>query len=330
MHDKRLVVLEELKGASTEVFSKLTDMRSSGMAEIPKIEKRRTHARTRLVCISNPRGNRALANYNFGVEAVVELIGGLEDLRRFDLTVLVEKSQVDSKEINKLHRDAPAIPHVYTADLCKKLVLWTWTRTADEVVFAEGANEALITEAIRLCETFSEEVPIIDRGSTRYKLARLSVALAGRLFSCDETRQKLVVKPEHIQYVSQFLESQYSSPAFGYGEYSRAVALSQIVKDPDEVKKRIFTLPFPKDFVDTLLYTSEIEVKDFGDWCAYEKGDAISLLSYFVRKHALVREKCCYRKTAAFIDLLKTIKGSDDLKKMNRPDFIKEPSESQY
>ena len=32
MHDKRLVVLEEIKGTPIEVLAKLTDMRSSGIA----------------------------------------------------------------------------------------------------------------------------------------------------------------------------------------------------------------------------------------------------------------------------------------------------------
>ncbi len=68
-HDRRLVCLEEVKGAPVEVLGKLTDMRSSGVAEIPKFERRRAHSRTRLIWISNPRGNRTVASYSFGVEA---------------------------------------------------------------------------------------------------------------------------------------------------------------------------------------------------------------------------------------------------------------------
>ena len=324
MHDKRLVVLEELKGAHTDVIAKLTDMRSSGVAEIPKIEKRRTHARTRLVAISNPRGNKPLKSFNFGIEAIVDLIGGLEDLRRFDLTIIVEKGQVDSAEINKLHKDTPQVEHVYTASLCRRLVLWAWTRTVGDVVFAEGSLERLIDRSLHLCEQFSEDVPIIDRGSMRYKLARLAAALAARLFSCSDDCQQLIVKPEHIDYVAQFIEKQYSTPEFGYKDYSSALKLAESILDPDEINKRVLSTPFPKDFIDAILYQQDIEARDIADWCSWDKDTAISMLAFLVRKHALTREKTGYRKTAAFISLLKQVQASDILKKVDRPSYLKE------
>jgi hypothetical protein len=329
-HDKRFVALEELKGATTEVIGKLTDMRSSGVAELPKIEKRRAHARTRLAAVSNPRGDRPLKRYNFGIEAIVELIGGLEDIRRFDFCYLVAGSQVDATEINRLQRDRPAVPKTYTPELCRRLVLWAWTRTEPQVTFEPDASDAILAAAIQMCAEFTEIVPIVDRGSMRYKLARLSIALACRTFSClDDDQEVVVVRRCHVEYVVEFLRRTYSDPVFGYKDYSDAVKMAEAVVDPGLVKRKILETPFPKDFVEQMIHRNEIEPRDIGDWCGWDRGDAINLLSFLVRKHALQRDGRSYRKTSSFIDLLKELRGSKEMKEMERPDYIEE-SGNQY
>ncbi|MCK5614072.1 hypothetical protein KAR91_70060, partial [Candidatus Pacearchaeota archaeon] len=109
MHDRRYVTLEEGKGASVEIFGRMTEMRSSGIAEISKIEKRRAHARTRINLISNPRSGRPISAYNFGVETIKELLGALEDVRRFDMAIIVAANQVDPEDINKLNKCRPVV-----------------------------------------------------------------------------------------------------------------------------------------------------------------------------------------------------------------------------
>lgn len=140
MHDKRMVFLEELKGASIESIGRLTDMRSSGIAELAKIEKRRTHARTRILAASNPRvDGRTLSSYAYGVEVIRELIGGLEDIRRFDLFYLAASGDVDPALIS-----APWPENgqpLYGSDLCRELVLWTWTRHAHQCVLTDKVRD---------------------------------------------------------------------------------------------------------------------------------------------------------------------------------------------
>ena len=324
-HDKRIVVLEELKGAATEIIGKLTDMRSSGVAEIPRIEKRRAHARTRLIALSNPRGDRPLSKYNFGIEAIVELIGGLEDIRRFDFATLVASSQVDAAEINRFQRDAPKVPHRFTSLLCRRLLLWAWTRTPEQVVLPPETMSRIIDRAIKLCETYSEAVPLVDRGSMRHKLARLSTALACRLFSHvvgDPT--SVYVSPAHVDYVADFIDETYSNNVFGYKDYSDAVKMADSILEPDAITARILATPFPKDFIEQILYTREIEPRDLSDWCGWDKEDAIGLLSFLVRKHALQRDGRSYRKTSAFIEHLKALLTSNKLKAAEAPSFARE------
>jgi len=325
-HDKRLIVLEEIKGTSTDVIGKLTDMRSSGIAEIPKIEKRRTHARTRLIMVSNPRSDTALAAYNFGIEAVKELIGGLEDIRRFDAVLLVSSQQITAERLNTLQRLRPIIEHVHTGDLCRRLILWAWTRTPEQVVFTPEAVEAILTEATRLCAIFDETIPIIDRGSMRFKLARLAISLACRTFSCKDPFTVLI-KDCHVKYISNFLENTYTDAVFGYKDFSDSIATNNNLLSPEIISKRILQTPFPADFIKQVLYTNDIEMRDICDWCGWDKGDAIQMLSLLVRKHALQREGNGYRKTPKFIELLKKLMTSKQLQAGGRPDYIPDNEE---
>lgn len=321
-HDRRLVIFEEVKGASVEVIGKLTDMRSSGIAEIPKIEKRRTHARTRLLWISNPRSDKQLAAYNFGVEAIKELIGGPEDVRRFDLCYLASSRDVDPVHLNTLQRSRPSVKHVFTGELCRSLILYAWTRTEGQVLFDSEATKMILEGATDLSSQFTDRIPLIDRGSTRYKLARLAASLAARTFSTTDDLHVIYVRPAHVEFIVQFLQKTYSSATFGYEDYTQAMEITNTLLDPEKVKKQIKETPWPADFIKQILHRSYIELIDIQDWCSYDRVSAQELLSLLVRKHALTRERRAYRKTPSFIALLKKMLEEGDFPE--RPDFIEE------
>lgn len=316
-HDKRLVVMEEVKGASQDVLSKLTDMRSSGIAEIPKIEKRRAHARTRLIWLSNPRSNASMSSYNYGIEVLPELIGGLEDIRRFDVALIVSANEIDPIELNKLASSRPSISHVYTSDLCRALVLWVWTRDETQIEFTDTATQSVLKYATKLCEQFTDSIPLIDRGSMRTKLARLAAALAGRTFSCKDNLT-LLVRECHVEYVYSLLVSIYSSEVFGYDSLTAAIKATHTLKDPERIQHHIENTPFPQDVVDSLLHTTKIELQDIQDWCGWDRNGAMQLVSFLVRKRALARDGRAYRKTPEFIRLLKGMDIDD------RPSHIPE------
>lgn len=318
-HDKRLVILEEVKGASTEVIGKLTDMRSSGIAELDKIEKRRTLARTRLLALSNPRSDCPISSYNFGVETIPELIGGLEDVRRFDAFLIVAAQDVDSEKLNQYAKHRPIVEHVHTSELCRSLILWGWTREGTQVQFDTDAEELILDEATKLCQEYTDSIPIVDRGSMRLKLARLAAALACRTFSTTEDRLTLRIRKCHVEFICSFLRKTYSSTSFGYDRYTAAVKMTQELKDPDEIKHQLTQTPYPKDLIDNILHTARIEVQDVQDWCAWDRQTSLELVSFLVRKRALQRDGRAYRKTSRFIELLKQwlTDGVAD-----RPDFM--------
>jgi hypothetical protein len=307
--DRSLVILEELKGASTEVLSKLTDMRSSGIAEIPKIERRRALARTRLVMISNPRTSRPMGSFHYGVEAVHELIGSLEDIRRFDLAMAVAKGEVPDDVINMMPSGRKKVPHVATADVCKKTVLWAWTRKTEQIVLDKETTDAIVSASLFLCEKFSEAVPLIDQGTIRLKVARLVCALAARTFSSPDGYM-LVPLVSHVEFIKGYLDRIYSSSAMGYADFSAAQHLMSKVQEPEIVRKALRGTKHPADLASVMLRRDTISLEDIMSASSTDLDGSRNLLSLLVRKGALLRaSRTEYSKNPEFITILKAIQS---------------------
>lgn len=305
-NDRQLLIIEELKGSNVEILAKTTDCRSSGIAEIPKIKKGKTYSRVRLIINSNPRSSLRMHQYSFGLQAAVELIGNPEDLRRFDWVLIVSEAELNESTINMLQKHRPSVPHVYNSDLCRRLVLWAWTRTTEQVHFTEEAQARILQGATDLCEMFTQAVPICDKGSMRYKIARLAAACAARTFSCSEDYESIIVQWGHADYIIKTLQRIYSSSTFGYLDYTRAMQVTQTLLDPQAVRDKINETSFPKDLCENLLAATKIDLHDLQDWCAMDRENGLQLLSLLVRKHCLMREgRNHYRKTGQFISLLR-------------------------
>jgi hypothetical protein len=301
--------MEEVKGIPLETISRLTDMRSSGVAEISKIEKRRAHARTRLVMVSNPRSNRPVAAYNFGIEVIKELIGNPEDIRRFDFAVILAVSQVNADEINKLSSSRKAVEHKFTNDICRKRVLWTWTRDVNQIRIDDDAIDLCLKSATQLCNTYTEIMPLCDRGTMRLKLLRLAISLAGITFSTLNDNLKILqVKKCHVEYIVDWLNQQYSSNIFGYSDFTKAQMFANNISDSPMVVKWIKQTKHPKDLIEQLLHNDEITPNDLQDWCELDRDNTQQLISLFVRKHCVYRQGRGYVKTIEFITLLKKMK----------------------
>ncbi len=307
-NDKRLVVLEEVKGCDPDVIASLTDMRSSGIAQISRIEKKKAFARTRLIFISNPKSDRSISQYNFGIEAIRELFSGPEDIRRFDAAIIVSSSQVDIKDINRLSINRPKVEHRFTSDLCNRLVLWAWTRKKEQIFFKDDAVAEIQSASTELSDRYTELVPLVDRGTTRLKLARLAAALAARTFSAK--KGCLIIRKCHVEYIVNKLTAMYDDTTFGYKDFSKAQVHARRVRDVPVVKRQITGSKYPRDLVESLLYSDEITLIDIGDWCELDRNEARELLSLLVRKNAVYRIKRWYVKTSNFISLLKEMQSN--------------------
>lgn len=237
LNDRRLLVIDEAGNLSQEHIGRMSSMRSGGVAEIVKIHTEKTFARTRQIWISNPRGNKPLSFYSQGVLAVKEMIGAPEDIARFDIILTAASADVPLEIVNATRIDAP--PQIFTSDLCHQRVMWAWSRTSESVVWSEGATDAVLALAMQHGETYryGTEIPLVEPNEQRIKIARLSVATAAMFFSTDDEGSVVIVRPEHVEFVGQFLDTIYSKPSLAFTEFANNMRRRYEITGDDAVAR---------------------------------------------------------------------------------------------
>lgn len=314
LQDRRLLVLEELKGLHQEVFQQLTDVRSSGTAEITKIERQQTYARVRLIALSNPRTERAVATFNTGVAIIKELIGTLEDIRRFDGFYIARKEDVSEEVIGHLIRRE----HTYTTDYCKELVLWAWC--VKNTIFED--QNYLLARSKEFGRKYTDDVPLYDRGGGRYKIARLAAALACRTYSSNEDGTAVVIRKCHVDYICDFLQKIYDSDALGYKSYSEHRELLNNLQDEEKILAEINSFAHPRSMATSILTTENLTNNFMLTAVNCDNQEATRILSMLLRNHAVSKAKKdgMYFKTPAFIKFLKDSLANNEI--VDRPEYI--------
>lgn len=215
MNDRRIVVLDEISGLTLDEISQMSEVRSSGVAKLTKVEQDATLSRTRLLWLGNPRNNN-MSMYTYGVDALKPLIGNMEDIARFDLAMALRIDDVDSNEINRQHERTKMR---YSAEACHSLVLWAWTRQPDQIKWARGAEDRVFKLAIEMGQRYIEDPPLVQAANVRIKIARVAAALAARTFS-TKNGEDLIITTQHVEDAVTFMDRLYNMTTFGYAHRS--------------------------------------------------------------------------------------------------------------
>ncbi|MCK9520146.1 MAG: CHC2 zinc finger domain-containing protein [Dehalococcoidia bacterium] len=314
--DRRLIVIDEAGSLSYSDISKLSRIRSEGVAEITKIVAEKTTARTRLIWLANPRPksletSRTLADYNYGIDSVSELVGAAEDIARFDYVLNVGHNDVPSSEINCTH--TPSGELQYTSELCHKLVMWVWSRRSDQIVFDKGVEQFTMVKAQELAGQFTSKIPLIQNEDVRFKLARIACAVAGRVFSTEDG-ETLIVREEHVQYAYDFLRTIYGKPICGYAQMSSVERDRQTLANTDIIYNVLTNAGENFDsLIDGLLEHRMITLRDLRDYAALDQYQAQAIISELVRLRAIIKENSYYVKKPAFKMYLRKVKHEREL-----------------
>lgn len=230
LNDRRLVVMDEISGMSHEIIALMSDVRTSGTAQLTKIEHGQTNARVRSIWISNPRiGRNNQEKKVLGIDIIEDVIGNPEDIARFDIAMSVRETDVDPSAINRTF--SLGEPR-YDQSSSQQLVLWAWSRRPDQIVFTEAAVDRVYKNATKMANTFVFSPGLIQMGSAHEKVSRLAAAVAARLFSTDATGELVMVKPEHVDAACSFLWRLFSYDNFGYKSRSdRILRNREIAKE---------------------------------------------------------------------------------------------------
>ncbi len=217
LNDRRMCVIDETSGMLVEQIARLSEIRSSGIAKIEKIKTEQTMARTRLLWLSNPRKKGfGVTTFDKGVKAIPDVFGQPEDVRRLDLALCVASEEVSATMANS----SPKAVDDYYGEMNHDLVMFIWSRTPEQIIVPDDVQSHIRKWVISIDGIYSDTIPLIETSVFREKLVRMSVALAGRLFSVD-FKGRIIVKKEHVDYIMKYLKRIYSNERFQYEQYSR-------------------------------------------------------------------------------------------------------------
>lgn len=289
LNDRRLVIMDEVSGMSTEVISAMTNVRSSGEAQITKIESAKTRARVRSVWISNPRPSRFVDEKPInGIDILKGVIHSSEDIARFDLAMSVKEGDVQSSMINRLV-DTP--DPKYSAADCRELILWAWSRTADQVRWEKGSLEFLMQMADKIGKRYMPFPPLIERASVKEKIARLAVALAVRTFSASSDGETVLVTKQHVKDVILFMDELYSYVNFGYRRKSERIIRNRkiAVKSVPEVRSWLKQHTRVTEFLVDI--GGSFRAQDMEEMAHADRDEVQTYLSYLTDKKMITKDR---------------------------------------
>jgi len=302
LNDRKLVVIDECSGLNYENIANMSGVRSTGVAELTKIQTERTNARTRLIWISNPRSNRILNSYSFGVEAIPELIGKPEDIARFDFAITNASEEVDSKIINAFkHKE---YEHKYKSEYCKKLILWIWSRKKDDIVFEKDAVESVLKYSYQMGKEYISRIPLIESADQRIKLAKLGVAVACRVFNTDENFKKVIVEKKHIDYAYKFLNYCYKKESLGYYDYSQQI-INQYKISEENIEEIKEFIKENSELINLLMSYTYLRKMDIQDMLGLEKTDIGEKIKFLIKNRLITNTSRGYIKNPNFIRIIK-------------------------
>lgn len=216
LNDRGLVIVDEASELQDTDWTRLSRIRSEGVAEVTKILQQVTNARTRLVFLANPL-SKAMATYTFGIHALKELVRAPEDVARFDYACIVSHEEVPIEDINKEHS---TIKYMHSQPAERDLIMWIWSRTSDQIIFTPEAVEQIYKEANKLGKFYDVGIPLIQGENVRFKIAKIAIAFAGRLYSTGSNPGTLKVKRLHVECAAIFLKGLYKADVNGYHDHS--------------------------------------------------------------------------------------------------------------
>jgi len=306
LSDKELLWLDEDQGIDKEVYGEMTLARSDGRLEVKRAVTAETPCRVRAIFTGNvPKGNR-LSDYGQGVRALKDIFNN-EDIRRFDFAAFMKSSDVPVEQYNQ---ELPTYPRIVSPEIMKNSVLFAWSRKPEHVTLTAEATDRILEVAMELSKIYGNaaDVPIVSPSDQRNKVARLAVALATLTHSVDESGERIVVWPGHVDYIGEYLKALYNAPGCGLNYYARLAVKEDSISDErfEKLTKNLRKLDTLKSdnkffqFVKLFAQQNYIRQNSLENMLAIERDEAKSIAAVLSKMQMIQETSGGYRKTAKF------------------------------
>lgn len=307
LNDLGMLILDEAANLG-EDWGKLDRIRSEGVAEIDKIIKQVTNARTRLISLCNPI-KRKIGQFSYGVQALLEVMEAPENIARLDYALVLSDTEVDMDQVNK-RRGKDDVKQIFSQQDEQNLIMWTWSRQTDDIVFTDRAIDTVYDLSKKLGKTYTSDIPLIQGASVRIKLAKIAIAFAARFYSCDTEGKKLIVDDVHVNCAHIFLNTIYKKATSGYFTMSQLnKSLQSTFTDDDiaPVDKYLSSFTHSRaELCKCLLNNSVLTVRDIAEHLNFSNEIATEIISKLLKANMIVKKfQNCYVKNKQFTDWLK-------------------------
>jgi len=208
--DRKLLGIDGVHKLPLSCWASLAEAERSGVVTIAKAAKDAAYARTRQIKIANPVDREAekfatksLAEFTYLCQALPTVLDKT-GIARLDIAAFAGTPDVSVEEVNVRTAERPD-PDL---ELLAEALRWCWSGAA-RVEFTDEAVAEILSSATELYNTFyTPSIPIVSI-DMKWKLARLSAAIATMTLS-TEAFTRVRVTAEHVREVVEFLRSEYS------------------------------------------------------------------------------------------------------------------------
>lgn len=220
-----LLALEELQRLGNDYFTKVTEVKSSGLLNINRVSGSLTLPCTlRLIEISNPKkdeNNSGSANsveqFANAYAMIKNLIREPEDIARNDIYVSVVRGELISpwETMNNPFMNNAKIP----VEFYQERIRWAWSRKASQIEFEQ--EQYLWEASKKLMDLFDCSTIIMSGPETYQRLGRLAIALA-IMTGSHRNYETVWVSKQHVDFIVNWLINLYNSPLMNIGEVIKA------------------------------------------------------------------------------------------------------------
>ncbi|GKU79326.1 DNA primase small subunit domain-containing protein [Paenibacillus sp. L3-i20] len=306
LSDKELIWIDEDTGIEKENYGEMTLARSDGRLEVKKAVTAETPCRVRAILSGNPPKGRRLASYGQGVEVLRDIFNN-EDIRRFDFAVFMRMNDVSAEEYT---RQLPTYPSFVNSETLKNSILFAWSRKPEHVIFNADTIDRILEVATELSKIYgnASDVPLVSPSDQRNKIARLSVALAALTHSVDESGERIVVWPGHVDFIREYLKSLYNAPGCGLNYYAKLAIREEELDDEKygKITQKLRELSTLKGdlayykFVKLFAQQQYLRQNDVEAMLAIEKEEGKAIIALLANMRMIQQTSGGYRKTARF------------------------------
>jgi hypothetical protein len=211
LNDRKLLAIDGAHKLPFSQWAVLAESERSGVVTIAKAAKNSAYARTRIIKIANAVDReqdkfctKSMKDFLYPIQTL-STVFDKTGIARLDLAVFADSRDVKAEDVNK------QLDSNYDKDLelLADVLRWCWSNTA-KVEFTPEAAKKILSSATDLYQRFfSDSVPLTSI-DMKWKLARLSAALAFMTISSEDYKT-VTVTEEHVDTVVAFIEREYSN-----------------------------------------------------------------------------------------------------------------------